>query len=196
MVKLRSSCLILLPLFPLTCPATSVADLKPPAGQVCSAGAYVVGFDREGNILCSEPRPDDGPASGTIGEGPETPSAVVNAAAPVAADSQKSPTANGAPAAVASGGATAGARLMATGPEPWSVVYGKRDVTVTINGSGFTTDTRVIFNGQSHAPAVDPNGSELRVTLDTSGLAIGKYPITVSNGPGDEITLERRLVVY
>ena len=31
----------------------SMTELRPPAGQVCPQGSWVIGFDNESNILCS-----------------------------------------------------------------------------------------------------------------------------------------------
>ncbi len=32
------------------------AENRAPAGQMCPTGSYVIGFDPEGNIICSEAR--------------------------------------------------------------------------------------------------------------------------------------------
>ena len=76
------------------------------------------------------------------------------------------------------------------------VVYGKRELAVIITGSGFTPGSTVLYNGRRHAADVNPAGTEIRVTLDTSGLAMGKYAVKVANAAGQEVPIKRKLVVY
>jgi hypothetical protein len=54
----------------------------------------------------------------------------------------------------------------------------------------------VKFQDSAYSPSVNPSGTELRVTIATRNLPIGRYAITVSNGPGLETTLRRALEVY
>jgi hypothetical protein len=76
------------------------------------------------------------------------------------------------------------------------VLYGAREVTLTISGTGFHSGTVVLFNGSTYTPSVNPAGSELKVTLPTSRLAMGRYPVKVSNGPDEIVKWGKPLVVY
>jgi cysteine-rich repeat protein len=196
----------------------------PPAGQVCPQGAYVIGFDAQSNIICSGfcgngvvdrgEACDDGNAAAGDGCSPQcqqeaapAPTAAVAAPAVVAGGEDTGTAA--APAATAAAASqpqvapAAEAATMAPVAElaiddidPWSVVFGKREVTVTITGSGFDAATVVRFNGSDHAPRVDTSGTQLEVTLPTQGLSIGPYPVTVVTGSGQQATVKRGLVVF
>ena len=76
------------------------------------------------------------------------------------------------------------------------IVFGSREVKVTISGTGFNSETTVLFDGTSYTPSVNQAGTELRVTLATRDLAMGRYPITISNGSGMEITKKKGLTVF
>jgi hypothetical protein len=76
------------------------------------------------------------------------------------------------------------------------VVFGAREVIVNIIGTGFTGETVVLFSGKSYTPSVNHEGTELKVTLATRQLVIGRHPVTVSNGPGMETTLKKGLEVF
>jgi cysteine-rich repeat protein len=80
--------------------------------------------------------------------------------------------------------------------KPSTVVFGSREVTITISGTGFTGETAVLFNGTSYTPSVNQAGTELKVTLATRQLEIGRHAITVSNGSGMEITKKKGLTVF
>lgn len=179
-----------------TIQSTAFADMRPPAGQQCPPGAYVTGFDLEGNILCSEPVHEvDATAEKAVGASQGQPGAVE----PESAAAQGGATATASAVAGTSTpvpAAPADAPPVITGVEPWSVVYGKRALDVVITGSGFTSESSVVFNGQRHDATVNNAGTELRVTLNTRGLAIGQYPIKVVNGSGSEASLKRAVVVY
>ena len=190
----------------------------PPAGQMCPQGAYVIGFDGGGNIVCSQvcgnDRLDAGEAcddGNTVGgDGcsaacqPEVAAAPAPPVAPVAREA--TPSAVAAPAAAAAAPpaptsapavASATARQLAiTDVEPSSVLYGAREVTLTIHGAGFHRGTVVLFNGSTYTPSVNPAGSELKVTLPTSRLAMGRYPVKVSNGPDEIVKWGKPLVVF
>ncbi len=80
--------------------------------------------------------------------------------------------------------------------EPSSVVYGKKEVTITVVGAGFDTGTVVLFAGEQYTPAVNRDGTELEVTLRTGSLAMGRYPIKIVNGAGNETLRKKGLVVF
>jgi len=170
------------------------------AGQMCPAGSYVIGFDSAGNIVCSKvcgngvldagEACDDGNAEAGDGCSPacqseaartDTATAVVAAEAAAVAGPRPQPTSEG---------------PVITDVEPSSVVYGARETTVTISGSGFNANSVIVFAGTTYTPMVNADGTLLQATLATSRLTIGRYALTVSNGPGQENTLKKALVVY
>jgi hypothetical protein len=80
--------------------------------------------------------------------------------------------------------------------KPSSAVFGAREVTVTIFGSGFSSSTSVLFIGNRYTPSVNQAGTELQVTLPTRELPMGRYVITLSNGPGMEVVWKKGLTIY
>jgi len=183
------------------------------AGQMCPAGSYVIGFDSAGNIVCSDTcgngvldageACDDGNSEAGDGCSPACRPETTQADAAAAA------VAGGTAAAAVAGGTEAAApdaaepqpQPISEGPvitdvEPSSIVYGTRETAVTISGSGFNTDSVIVFAGSRYTPKVNANGTLLEATLVTSKLTIGRYALTVSNGPGQENTLKKALVVY
>jgi cysteine-rich repeat protein len=184
--------------------------VNPPAGQVCPPGSFVIGFDAESNILCSGicgngvldsgEACDDG--NTVAGDGCsascrfESPAGAGQQAGVTAVPPPASTPTPPAPPAPAPAAAPAAVQLALADVEPSSAVYGVREVTVAISGSGFTGDTTVLFNGQTYTPTVNPAGTELRVTLATRGLAIGRYAITVSDGAERTATLKKGLEIF
>jgi cysteine-rich repeat protein len=183
------------------------------AGQMCPGGSYVIGFDAAGDIVCSEAcgngvvnageACDDG--NRLNGDGcsdacqPETSvtggKQAAAAVAPAAAAAPAAPATSTAPAMPAA------AATPDTGPaisdiEPSNVLYGTRELALVVIGSGFTADSVIEFAGARYTPSVNPEGTRLEVTLATRNLAMGRYPVTVSNGAGQKATLKRALVVY
>jgi hypothetical protein len=75
-------------------------------------------------------------------------------------------------------------------------VFGTRETEVTVIGAGFTSESRVLFEGSSYEPSVDPSGARLTVTLPTRELPIGRYAVTVINASGERQTFKRAFVVY
>jgi hypothetical protein len=172
------------------------AENQPPAGQMCAEGSYVVGFDSDSNIICSampstavKPAVEAAaPAESLAGEGcpPNCP------AAASVRGSEKVPD-----TPVNQQGASAGVAVPVISKlKPWSVVFGARETSITITGSGFNADTVVKFQGTSYTPSVNPAGTELVVTIATRDLTMGFYAISVSNGPDLETTRSRALEVY
>jgi cysteine-rich repeat protein len=195
------------------CDASLAADA--PAGQVCPRGSYVIGFDDRSNILCSETcgnrvlndgeTCDDGNTAS--GDGC---SADCRAEHPTAAaGTQQASTVSGqsqAPRATPPSEVPPAPPVAAVSPavtmpaianiKPRTAVFGAREVTVAISGSGFNQQTAVLFKGKRYAPSVNPAGTELRVTLPTRELPMGYHAITVSNGPGSDTTVKRGLEVF
>ena len=169
------------------------------AGQMCPKGSYVIGFDSESNIVCSElcgngvldtgEACDDG--NSAAGDGCSAtcqPEGVAPAAEGVAV----------APAAAAgvAGGLSSVTALAISDIEPSSVMYGTGELAVTISGTGFAADSVVVFAGKTYQPSVNQAGTRLDVTLATRKLSMGTYAITVSNGSGPEQTLKKALTVF
>jgi len=176
------------------------ADIRPPAGQMCPEGAYVRGFDANGNIVCAA---GAGAVSSNAPETTLVPADEGGQACPegcvAVTDAPVADAGSGAPAThPAEGQATAADN---GGPaiakiKPFGVVFGARETTIKIIGSGFTAGTIVRFQGATYTPTVNAEGTELRVTIETRDLPIGRYAITVSNSDGTETTKRGALEVF
>lgn len=172
------------------------AESQPPAGQMCAEGSYVIGFDSDSNIICSAI------ASTVVKPAMETAAPVASGAGddcppncPAAASASNSAAVSDTP--VNQKGALAGiAAPVISKLKPRSVVFGARETTITITGSGFNADSVVKFHGASYTPSVNPAGNELLVTIATRDLPMGFYAISVSNGPDLETIRPRALEVY
>jgi len=168
--------------------ADQVATGRPPAGQVCPSGSFVTGFDDQGNIICGEIG-----SRGTAA--PEQPADATVAAA--TAGAVAAPSAMPVDSAAQSPPVRVATSVLAIEKiKPWSVPYGTREVSLAISGTGFTEDSVVVFQGERYVPSVDQTGTRLDVTIATRHLAMGAYPLTVSNGPETKATLKKALVVY
>ena len=184
-----------------TCMVDSLqaAGSRPPAGQMCTEGSYVTGFDSKGNIICSVPggttlpvpvetseqansQGEGGCPAGCLKETADTGDAdeVVAADKPVKDKSTVVDVVN----------------PMISDVKPSWVVFGSRETSIAIIGAGFTAGSVVKFQGSAYSPSLNPSGTELRVTIPTRDLPIGRYAITVSNGSGLETTLRRAIEVY
>ena len=172
---------------------------RPPAGQMCTEGSYVTGFDSKGNIICSVPggtslpvpvenseqansQGEDGCPAGCLKETTDTGAADEV----VVADKQVKDKST----------VVDVAKPVISDVKPSWIVFGSRETSIAIIGAGFTAGSVVKFQDSAYSPSVNPSGTELRVTIATRNLPIGRYAITVSNGPGLETTLRRALEVY
>ena len=203
--------------------ALAASDNGAPAGQMCPQGSYVIGFDAAANIVCSGicgngvvdagEACDDGNRAGGDGCSPACRAEAAAAAAGAgAAAASQAPPAAPAPAPAAAAAAAPAApppaqsaaqaapaavpELSIEDVEPSSVVWGTRELTITVIGRGFGPDSIVLFKGATYEPAVDPSGTRLTVTLPTRDLPLGRYAVTVSDGAGQQDTLKKALVVY
>lgn len=202
--------------------AAAEPQTGPPAGQMCPPGSYVIGFDAAANIVCSGicgngvvdagEACDDGNRAGGDGCSPACQAEAAAAAAGAAAAASQAPPEAPAPAPAAAADAAPAApppaqaaeqaapaavpELSIEDVEPSSVVWGTRELTITVIGAGFAPGSVVLFNGSTYEPAVDPSGTRLTVTLPTRDLPLGRYAVTVSDGAGQQDTLKRALVVY
>jgi len=169
------------------------------AGQMCPKGSYVIGFDSESNIVCSElcgngvldtgEACDDGNSAG--GDGCSA-TCQTEGMAPAGQSAAVAPAA----AAGVAGGLSSIATLAISDIEPSSVMYGTRELAVTISGTGFDADSVIVFAGKTYQPSVNPAGTRLDVTLATRNLSMGTYAITVSSGSGLQDTLKKALTVF
>ena len=166
----------------------------PPAGQMCPKGSYVIGFDSDANIVCSSSAAVAEQANLEAVDSRAVPTSDDAGPAPAAAAAAPSVAAQTAPAPPAS--APAPVKLQISDVDPSTVVYGKREVTITLTGAGFTADSMIRFNGADYRPEVSDGGTRLTVTLPTRDLSIGKYPITVTNGSGDQVQAKKKLAVF
>jgi hypothetical protein len=176
------------------------ADTRPPAGQMCPDGAYVRGFDAGGNIVCSvvagavssqAPETRQDPTDET---GQACPEGCAKVAVEPAAESEASAAEAGSARGQAAGEDSSGPVISKI--KPTGVVFGARETTIRIFGSGFTADTIVKFQGAAYTPSVNTAGTELQVTIGTRDLPMGRYAITISNADGTETTKRRALEVF
>jgi hypothetical protein len=166
------------------------AGNKALAGQMCPGGSFVIGFDSEGDIVCSEPG-----GNGAVNTGE------IAAASAAAAATPEAPAAEAPPPAAASTAAAPAVATPTAGPvisdvEPSSLLYGTRELTITVLGSGFSADSMIEFAGTTYTPSVNHEGTRLEATVATRDLTMGRYAITVTSGSGVKTTLKKALVVY
>ncbi len=172
---------------------------RPPAGQMCPGGSYVVGFDDESNIICSgedkhgdvnpaETAGDVKPDSGGSGSEQRQAEQVnkVSADKVVAAETLTAEPAGSA--------ATSGPVITEVNPK--TALYGAKETKITISGAGFGAESVIIFAGKKYSPSVNQAGTRLDVTIPTRDLSMGRYAITVSNGPGLETTRKKALEIF
>ena len=172
---------------------------RAPAGQVCATGSYVIGFDSESNIICTE----------TCGNGVINPGETCDDGNTESGDScpatcqSEAVQPEGAEVGVAAKAIPAAASVSpsVTNPiisdvKPSKATLGTRELTIKVNGTGFHISSVIIFNGERYSTSVNQAGTQLSATIPTRSLSIGPYAITVSNGPGMEGTLKRALEIY
>jgi len=172
---------------------------KAPAGQMCPTGSYVIGFDSEANIICTEAcgngvlNPGESCDDGNTERGDGCPatcrSDVVEQGGvddEIAAQVIPTDTGTSPPATVP----------VISAVKPSKLTYGSAELAITISGSGFHAGSVIIFQGTTYTPSVNQAGTQLKVTIPTRNLSIGPYRITVSNGPGLEATERRALEIY
>ena len=201
MVHKLSSTLLVFFVIISTCLTDSLqaAESRPPAGQMCTEGSYVTGFDSKGNIICSVPGGADltvpvETAEQANSQGEDgCPAACVKMTTDTGAVDEvvaaEKPVNNESTIVVE-------AKPVISDVKPSWVVFGSRETSIAIIGTGFTAGSVVNFQDSVYSPSVNPSGTELRVTIATRDLPIGRYAITVSNGPELETTLRRALEVY
>jgi hypothetical protein len=168
------------------------------AGQMCPNGSFVIGFDAAGNIVCSQGCAADCQPGAAV-SGAQQAEAAATPAVAAATAATAAPAATAATATPAA--PTAAVSTTTSGPviseiEPTSVLYGTRELALTVLGTGFNADSVVIFAGTTYTPSVNQDGTRLEVMLATRNLTMGRYAVTVSNGPEQKSTLKKALVVY
>ena len=172
---------------------------RAPAGQMCAMGSYVIGFDSESNIICTEAcgngvlNPGESCDDGNVENGDSCPascqSGVVKA---TGADADTTAEA----AAAAKSVSPPPSSPIISAVKPSTLTFGTRELTIKVSGTGFHADSTIIFNGTRYSPSVNQVGTQITVTIPTRELNIGRYAITVSNGTGMETTLKKALEVY
>ena len=172
---------------------------RAPAGQMCPGGSYVIGFDSEANIICSEAcgngvlKPgdtcdDEDAVSGDVGAATSQPEGVK----PESTGQEITTQAIQADTGVS----TSTPKPIISDIKPSKLVFGTRELAITISGTGFHAGSTIIFEGSIYSPSVNQAGTQLKVTIPTRTLSIGPYAITVSNESGMEATLKRALEIY
>ena len=172
---------------------------RAPAGQVCPGGSYVIGFDSEANIICSEAcgngvlNPGETCDDGNTESGDSCPATCRSEGAePGGADAEAAAQAIPMDAGISPSSSIP----VISDIRPSKLVFGAPELAITVNGTGFHADSVIIFEGTSYTPQVNQAGTQLKVTIPIGDLSIGPYRITVSNGPGMETTVKRALEIY
>ena len=153
----------------------SATGLPAPAGQMCNRGSYVIGFDTKGNIICN----DSKKVATKVADAEITAKPILVKPVPAA------------PVIVPSV-----AELSISDIQPSSVVFGTREVTISVTGTGFHEQSVIIFEGSTYDTSVNQAGTQLDATLTIGSLTIGPYTVTVSNGSGKVAKLKKALEVY
>ena len=178
-----------------------------PAGQMCPKGSYVIGFDAENNILCTEAcgngvlntgeACDDGNTDSGDSCSAACQSESAEPAVEVISDSGDDPEKFIAQTDPEDPGIlTSMTAPVITDVEPSWLVFGKSEAVITVSGTGFHSESVIIFEGSTYEPSVNRDGTRLEATIPTEDLSIGTYALTVSNGSGKDITFKKALVVY
>jgi cysteine-rich repeat protein len=176
-----------------------ISGNQAPAGQMCPNGSYVVGFDSEGNIVCTETCGNEvlntGEAcdDGNTETGDGCSSTCQFEGDDLEVDDEK-PVAK--PSAANLNSLPSIPDLIISDVEPSTVVFGTSEIAITVIGTGFHAESVIIFEGSTYKPVVNQAGTRLDTTIPTAKLSIGSYAIKVSNGSGLENTLRRALAVY
>lgn len=174
-------------------------DKRAPAGQMCPEGSFVIGFDSESNIICSEAS-ENGVLN--VVENGDGGKAEIGDDCTGPCQSEEVDT-KGVDEEIAAKNIPADPGIIPSTPElsisdvePSSVVFGTREVEVTVSGTGFIAGSVIVVAGKKYSPSVNQAGTRLVVTINTPDLSIGPYAVTVSNGPGVENTLRKALEIY
>ena len=172
---------------------------RAPAGQMCPGGSYVIGFDSEANIICSEAcgngvlNPGETCDDGNTESRDSCPATCQSEGAePEGAD--EAPAAQAIP--MDTGTSPSTSKPIISDVKPSNLVFGTPELAITVSGTGFHADSVIIFEGTIYTPWVNQAGTQLKITIPTGNLSVGPYLITVSNGPGMETTVRRALEIY
>ncbi|NOR23042.1 MAG: hypothetical protein GQ542_01380 [Desulforhopalus sp.] len=172
---------------------------RAPAGQVCPSGSYVIGFDTEANIICSEAcgngvlNPGETCDDGNTESGDSCPATCRSERAePGGADEETAAQA----VPMDTGISPTTSNAIISDVKPSKLNFGTPELEITVSGTGFHADSIIIFEGTKYTPWVNQAGTQLKVTIPTGNLSIGPYRITVSNGSGMETTVKRALEIY
>jgi len=182
--------------FPVSARQKTSSNDRPPAGQRCPDGYYVIGFDAGSNIICSG---ECGNSVLDTGEACDDGNTVSGDGCSAAC--QRDVTivveehADETPVSEKDAAASL-PELVISDIEPSSVVFGASGVTVTVTGTGFDETSIILFDGESYRPTVNATGTRLTFQPETSRLSIGSYAVTVANDSGLKVTRKRGLVIF
>jgi len=169
------------------------------AGQMCPNGSYVIGFDIEGDIICTEAC-----GNGVLNSGEACDDGNIETGDGCSANCQpEGVNTDGAEDALAAETRATDPSSLPSNPnpvisevEPSSVVWGTSEFAITVIGTGFHEESVIIFEGSTYKPVVNQAGTRLDTTIVTANLTIGSYAIKISNGSGLEHTLKGALDIY
>ena len=176
---------------------------KPPAGQMCSQGAYVIGFDSERNIICSDAHRSEAMGVDKAGEMEISDSgSVSNRSEPVDVDANdadveiaaKSVPATNIPTHPVTVSSVPDLEIFEV--KPTTVVFGTSELEITVVGTGFHAESVIIFEGSTYPATVNQAGTRLEATVAIGYLSIGPYAVTVSNGSGMKAIRKKALKIY
>jgi hypothetical protein len=165
------------------------ADHAAPAGQMCPEGAYVIGFDSESNIICASLRNNAADPVEVYDE--------VNIEVQDTTETQSVQPKPVEQAVLAQPVIVSRTQILTiTDVEPPNVVFGKHELAITVIGTGFNSDSVIIFAGKSYPTSVNASGTRLEATVTIGKLSFGAHPIKVSNGQGKEVVLKKALEIF
>ena len=125
---------------------------------MCPSGSFVIGFDSAGDIVCSEP----------VGNGDVNTEEIAPPSAATAPAAASAPAPAPAATAAAPVDAASAAGPLISDIEPSSVLYGTRELTITVLGSGFSAESAIEFaGGTTYTPSVNAEGTRLEATVAT-----------------------------
>ena len=161
--KLSATLFVLFAIIP-ACMIDSLqaAESRPPAGQMCTEGSYVTGFDSEGNIICSVPGGTSLPVPVETAEQANNqgddgcPAGCLEAAADTVAEHEIVAADKPVKDEVA---VVYEANPVISDVKPSWVVFGSRETSIAIIGTGFTAGSVVKFQDSAYSPSVNPSAS-------------------------------------
>ena len=87
------------------------------------------------------------------------------------------------------GGTAPGDKAVLTDLEPDTAEIGDEDLTMTVTGTGFTADCKILFNGGEEPTTFVSDTEVSTIVRPTSASVAGEYPVQVRNAAGDSDAL-------